>query len=322
MALPDEKDVIKQAGTNPEDELEIHIEGDPEIEVVDDTPEADKGKKALPEGDAEPTEEEMEQYSEAVKKRIGKLKHGIHDERRAKEQAARERDEAVALAKKVLAEKNALASQYEQGEDAFIGQAKEKAEIAMAAAKREYREAYELGDAEKMADAQEKMATIAAEKREAEGWARQAAQRKENNARQTEKPVVQSEPSQDQQVPRPDKAAQEWAAKNEWFGSNKRMTNMAYAIHDELLEEGIDPARDSTEYYSKLNAQMREMFPQYEWGDTPKKKPASVVAPVTRTSKTAKRITLTQSQVAVAKRLGITPQQYAVELAKLEKTND
>lgn len=319
MSLPDEKDILKP-GEKP-DELEVVVgDGDGiEVEVVDDTPPEDRNRKPLSEGEAEPTEEEMEQYSEAVKRRIAKMKHGIHDERRAKEAALRREEEAIALAQKLLMEKKALENRYVQGEDAFISQAKDKAELAMEAAKREYKAAYELGDADKMADAQEKMALIATERKEADIWARQAAQRKEATRQQAEDVVQSRQPSQ-VSAPEPDPDAKAWAAKNKWFGENKRMTNMAYAIHDELISEGLDPLGDATEYYSRLNTEMREAFPTYEWSDKPKQRqPASVVAPVARSTKAAKRITLTQSQVAVARRMGITPEQYAIELAKLEK---
>lgn len=318
MSLPDEKDILKP-GEKPDDVEVVIGDGDGiEVEVVDDTPPEDRNRKPLPEGEAEPTEEEMEQYSEAVKRRIAKMKHGIHDERRAKEAALRREEEAIALAQKLLQEKKALESRYVQGEDAFISQSKEKADLAMEAAKREYKAAYELGDADKMADAQEKMALIATERKEADIWAKQAAQRKEATRQQAED-VVQSRQSSQVQVPEPDPDAKAWAAKNKWFGENMRMTNMAYAIHGELIAEGLDPSVDATEYYSRLNTEIREAFPSYDWGDKPKKQPASVVAPVARTTKAAKRITLTQSQVAVARRMGITPEQYAIELAKLEK---
>lgn len=319
--LPSEEDTLKPAA-KAEQEIEVHIENEPdvELEIVDDTPDEDKGRTPLPESDAEPTEEEMAAYSEAVQKRIRKEVHRYHDERRAKEAAARERDEAVAVAQRILAEKKALETRYVQGEDAFINQSKEKADLAMSQAKRAYKEAYELGDADAMADAQEKMASIAVEKREAENWAKQSTQRKEN-AGQEENPVVQSTQSQTATAPATDPAAQEWANKNTWFGDDDEMTQFAYGAHAKLIREGIDPGKTPSEYYKRLDSRMRTVFPNYDWGDAPttkKKSIPSVVAPVNRTSKTAKRVTLTQSQVAVAKRMGVTPLQYAIELAKLE----
>lgn len=317
MSLPNEEDIVKKDPTLENEELSVEIEGEPVVEVEDDTPPADRNRKPLPADDKAPTEEELEAYSEDVRKRIGKEIHRYHDERRAKEAIARERDEAIAAAQKLLQEKKRLEQQYKAGEDAFINQTKEKVTLSMAEAKRAYKSAYELGDADAMADAQEKIAEAKLEQQRAEEWARQSAVRKEGSARQEQEDVVQSR--QTSAVPAPEPEAVEWAEKNKWFGQDKRMTNMAYAIHDELIADGIDPKRDADKYYSKLSKEIRDAFPQYDWGDAPRQKPTSVVAPVTRTSKTATRVKLTQSQVAIAKRMGITPLQYAIELAKLEK---
>jgi len=319
MALPNEADTLKE-GVEPRDEIEVHIEDEPavELEVIDDTPKEDRGRKPLAENDAAPTEEEMEQYSEAVQKRIRKETHRFHDARRSKEVAERERDEAISTAQRLFQEKKALESRYVQGEDAFINQAKEKTEMDMTNAKRAYKAAYEIGDADAMAEAQEQIAVVAAERKEAEAWSRRSAERAQT-ARQEEAPVVQSRQSPQAAPPEVEPEAQEWASKNKWFGQNKVMTGAAYGVHDELVEQGIDPTLDTREYYKKLNARLREEFPTYQWEDAPKKKQVmSVVAPVNRTSKTTTRVTLTQSQVAVARRMGITPLQYAVELAKLE----
>lgn len=315
MALPDENDTLKQGVVGDSEDTGTEIE----IDIIDDTPPEDRGRKALPEGEAEPTEDEMAEYSEAVQKRIRKMRHGLHDERRAKESAARERDEAVSLTQRILKEKQELEARINQGADAYVVQAKEKADFAMVNAKQEYVTAYEIGDAAKMADAQERMATIAAERREAEAWARNAARSKESS-RQEEPTVVQSQPSRQPAASVADPDAQDWASRNKWFGQDKIMTGTAYGVHDELVEQGIDPAIDSTEYYQKLNARMRDIFPSYQWGENSKKKTvSSVVAPVNRTSKTARRVALTQSQLSVARRLGITPQQYAEQVAKLEQ---
>lgn len=323
MALPTEEELLKQK-KDPDPNLEnedfaVDIEGEAEIEIEDDTPAADRNRKPLPEDDKEPTEEELEKYSEDVKRRIGKEIHRFHDERRAKEAIARERDEAVAAAQRLLQEKKALEQRYKAGEDAFINQTKEKVTLSMAEAKRAYKTAYELGDAEAMADAQEKIAEAKLEQQRADEWARQAANRKEESARQDEAAVVQSRQTPQAQASEPDPDAVKWASRNKWFGQDEEMTQFAYGVHAKLVKAGIDPVLDAPDYYKKLDTRMREVFPSYEWEDTQRKQTRSVVAPVSRTSKTATRIKLTQSQVAVAKRMGITPLQYAIELAKLEK---
>jgi hypothetical protein len=163
------------------------------------------------------------------------------------------------------------------------------------------------------------MTAVALERRQTEDWSRQSAQRKQNVGQEPQH-VVQRPPSAQDTTPAVNPDAAAWAAKNTWFGQNKRMTSIAYTIHDELVTEGIDPAAEPQAYYRKLNSEMRAAFPDHEWGDaTPKKKTiTSVVAPVNRTSKTTTRVTLNKSQLSVAHRLGLTPEQYAIEVAKLE----
>jgi hypothetical protein len=316
--LPNESDTLKKDALSL-DNIEVETEDDGvAIEVIDDTPPEDRNRKPLQE-DPEPSEDEMAEYSEAVKRRISKMKHGLHDERRAKEAAARERDEAISVANRILAEKKALESRFAQGETVFLAKTKETADMSMVNAKRMYKEAYELGDADKMADAQELMANIAMEKKQTEEWSRQAVARQQESTRQEEQRVVQSAQSSRNQASEPDQDATAWAAKNKWFGQNKEMTAFAYGVHDTLVEDGIDPKLDASEYYSRLNKRVREVFPDYEWKDAaPKNQTRSVVAPVNRTTKTTTRVRLTQSQLSVAKRMGITPQQYALEVAKLE----
>lgn len=320
MALPNEQDLLKTKPADKGVEIDIEDVGDGiEVVIEDDTPPEDRGRKALPPEDKAPTEEELDTYSEDVQKRIRKEVHRTHDERRAKEAATRERDEAIAAARQLLEEKRQLEARTLRGEDALITQSKDKATLAMEKAQKDYEEAYNVGDAKAMAKANAAMAVIAVELKEAEGWARNAAQRKEiagqqeNNVVQTQQPTRQAASE-----PQPEPEAVDWAAKNKWFGTDKRMTNLAYAIHDELIEEGIDPGKDSEQYYKKLNTEIRKAFPNYEWPGAPKK-PKSVVAGVSRSSKSAAvRVTLTQSQLSVARRLGLTPQQYAVQVAKLE----
>jgi TPR repeat protein len=173
MSLPDENSLLKKEFQAPEIEVEIEGGGGVEVVVEDDTPKEDRGRKALPEGEAEPTEAEMEEYSEAVKKRISKMRHGLHDERRAKESATRERDEAVAIAQRIFEEKKAIEARMNLGEEAYLYQNKEKVESDIVAAKRAYKEAYDIGDADKMADAQEALADLAVARNNTVEWSRQ-----------------------------------------------------------------------------------------------------------------------------------------------------
>ena len=318
MALPNESDLFKGSKAEDGDGVEVDLGGDVELEIIDDTPEKDRGHADLPAGvEIDPTEDELGEYSDKVKARISKMTKARHDERRGKEQAIRERDEAVAAAQRLFQEKKQLEARNQLGEDAFLSQAQEKINLKMGEAKRAYKAAYEVGDADKMADAQEQMAVAATERKQAEMWAQNAQARKQN-AGQEQENVVQSAHTSQAAAPRPDEDAIDWAEKNKWFGQNNKMTQFAYGVHADLIEEGIDPKADAGVYYQRLNKELRTTFPDYEWGDTPKRKVTSVVAPVNRTSKTKTKVTLTQSQVAVAKRMGVSPLQYAIELAKLE----
>lgn len=297
-----------------------------EVEIVDDTPEEDRGRKPLNEN-PEPSEEELEEYSEKVKARIAKMRHGIHDERRAKEAAQRERDEAVALAQRIIKEKQEVESIAKLGESAYVAQAKERVNLALAAAKKEFKDAYEAGDSDALAAAQEKLSLLAVEKIQVENLARNQvaseskAEESEKNALQINSDDVKHEQLPSSQQPAVDEDALKWAKKNPWFRKDRVMTAAAFAIHDELMDMGIDPRFESEEYYSSLDRRLRELFPSYKWEDKAKAKAKTTqhtpVAAVSRTTKAAKRVVLTKTQVSLARRLGLTPEQYAAEVNAL-----
>lgn len=286
---------------------------EPEVEIVDDTPAQDRNKKPLNKN-PEPTEEELEAYSDGVKKRINELRHGYHDERRAKESAIRERDELTAFAEKLLKEKQELQKKYVAGEEYAVTQFKEKAVITLEAAKKQYKDAFEAGDVEAMASAQERMMEAALEKKKYEEWRPQQLQTDENY--ETIQSVKQNTPEPQRADPR----AVTWADDNKWFGQDEEMTAFAYGVHDRLVKAGIDPRLEPDLYYRKIDERVREVFPdKFEASPKPvNKKPATIVAGVSRTSNTSKKVVLSASQQRVAKRLGLSPQQYAQELAKLE----
>lgn len=292
--FPDEKKADKSA----EEKIEFEIEGEgaPEVEVVDDTPEQDRGRKPMAEAPSEVTDEELEKYSESVRNRIKHFSRGYHDERRAKEAALREREEALRLAQNLVEENKRLQGSLGQGQQALIEQAKKATSAEVEAAKRKLKDAHEAGDTEAFIAAQEELtaAKIRAEKINSF-----------KPALQEEKPAVQSAPTP--QVPRPDPKAAAWQKANPWFGANRRMTAMAMEIHNELVESGLDPTSD--EYYERINTEVRQMFPSAFPSERPSVK-SNVVAPATR-STAPKKIVLTQSQVNLAKRLGLTPEQYA-----------
>lgn len=249
----------------------------------------------------EVTEDELEQYSEGVKKRIQHFSKGYHEERRAKEAALREREEAVRLAQQVIEENKRLQGSLGQGQQALLEQAKKVVATEIEEAKRKYKQAYESGDSDALVAAQEELtqAKIKAEKVNSYKPA----------PLQQQKVDVQPAPQPAMQV---DTKAVAWQEANPWFGSDRKMTAVALAVHQELVEGGVNPSSD--DYYEKVNAEMRRTFPDAFTSAKPQKK-SQVVAPATR-STAPKKIVLTQSQVNIAKRLGVPLEAYARQVAE------
>ena len=286
---------------------EVVEEEDYEVEVFGDTPKADRNRKpAEPPEDI--TDEELEDYSEKVRKRIQHFSKGYHDERRAKETALRERQELERLARQLVDENKQLKGTVDKNQEILLEQAKRTAAGEAILAKRAYKEAYEAGDADKLIEAQEKL-TNAKIKSDRLGNLK-------SPALQQEETPVQTEQIREQFAPAPiDYRANDWAASNTWFGQDDEMTSFALGLHTKLVKEGVSPQSD--DYYEKINSRMRQIFPDnFEDVGEPeqRKRRTNVVAPATR-STAPKKIRLTQTQVAVAKRLGLTPEQYAKQVA-------
>ena len=306
-----EIEIEGSSATSPFEEPEVEVVEDDteddaiEVEVVDDTPQADRGRKASA-PPAEVTDEELEDYSDKVRKRIKHFSKGYHDERRAKEAAVRERSELEQVAQRLIQENSDLKGTVSKNQEALLEQAKRTAAGEMILAKRAYKSAYEEGDSDKLVDAQEKMtnAKFKADKL---------------SALQPEETPVKIEDTQESFAPAPiDERANSWAASNEWFGQDDEMTSFALGLHNKLVKSGADPQTD--EYYEKINSRMRQIFPdEFNDGDVEveveqRKRQTNVVAPATR-STAPRKIRLTQSQIAVSKRLGLTPKQYAAQVA-------
>jgi len=303
--FPDEKEENLRKGgkvVTPEEDT-------PEIEVVDDTPEEDRYRTPMKEAPQDPTEEELASYSDSVKNRFKHFTKGYHEERRAKETAQREKDEALRIAHAVFEENKRLKGSVNQGQTVLLEQAKKVINSEIEDAKRLYKEAYESGDADKLLDAQEALTT-----------ARIRAD-KVNNFRpsplQEEETPVQIAPQPQQAAPVDDKLLA-WQDQNQWFGSNKRMTSYALGLHEELVENGIRVGSD--EYYRRIDTDIRERFPdQVGAGESADAKPqrtkSNVVSPATR-STAPKKIVLTQTQVNLAKRLGVPLELYARKVAE------
>jgi hypothetical protein len=284
------------------DEVEFEVEGEAEIEVVDDTPEKDRGRAPMKEPPAEVTDDELAQYSEGVKKRIQHFSKGYHEERRAKETALREREEAVRIAQTLVEENKKLQGSLGQGQQALLEQAKKVVANEVEQAKQKYKQAYESGDSDALVAAQEELTGAKIKFERVNNFKPAVAK--------PEVPVVQTAPRPEPEV-QVDTKARAWQDANPWFGSDDEMTAVALTVHKKLVEGGVNTTSD--EYYEKINSRVRQLFPDAFPSEKPKK--SSVVAPATR-STAPKKIVLTQSQVSIAKRLGLTNEQYARAVAE------
>ena len=319
--FPDEKEAKVTVEFEKEPEIEIEIE--------DDTPPKDRNRQPVSEEEVKNLKldaDELDQYSVEAKDKLIKMKKVWHDERRAKEAADRERHEAIRIATKLAEENKQLKNKLSNGEQEYVGVAKHSAVQELESAKKEYRDAYDAGDSEKLVEAQEKltMAKIKVDKLDNYNPIyRKPLQEEENE--------VQS--YQQQSIPRPDNKAVDWQQRNEWFGQDEEMTSLALGLHEKLKRNGVPVGSD--EYYDTIDKTIRRRFPENFENDrdtetekvraeepqkTSKPKASTVVAPASR-STSPKKIRLSNTQVALAKKLGLTPEQYARELTKLEAQN-
>jgi hypothetical protein len=304
--FPDEQEEVKAVA---QDEVEV--------EIVDDTPERDRGRKPLDKEVNDPTEEEIESYSDKVQSRIKELTHARHDERRQKEAVAREKAELERLAQQLLEENNRLKKSYNEGQEALVNTARKEAETELETARRKLKEAQEAFDTEAIVAAQEALA-------EAKYRAEDAKRFRPHALQPTEIPVQTQQQPQNQV--QPDEKTLRWQAKNQWFGQSgfEEYTSYALGLHQKLVTGGVDPRSD--EYFDQIDGRMKSKFPElFGNEDKPRtvevqKKPTTVVAPAARTT-SAGKIRLTQTQVALAKKFGLTPQQYAAQVARLENQN-
>jgi len=291
---------------------EIDIEDkekDFELEIEDDTPEQDRNRQPLPKEMVQDLEEdELEEYSEKVKTRLKQMKKVWHDERREKESALREQQEAVNLAQNLVEENKKLKSRLTEGEKSLISTATSAAELEMEMAKRAYKEAYDSGDSDKIVETQEKLNNAGYRLQRLKGY-RPPLQASENS--------VQNQPTQ-AAAPRLDQKTDSWRKQNTWFGQDEEMTATALGLHQKLEKQYGGQYIGTDEYWNTVNKTMQRRFPEY-FGDEEPEKPqrtaATVVASASR-STAPKKIVLKQSQLAIAKKLGLTPEQYAREYAK------
>ena len=284
-----------------------------EIEVIDDTPVQDRGRKPLDKEVEDPSEDEIENYSDKVKSRIKELTHARHDERRAKESVLRERAELEKLAQTLIDENKNLKQYVNQGTQQYASTMKSAAEAELAMARKQFKEAQEAFDTDAIMAAQEALSDAK--------WKLEEAKRFNPAPLQIEDNVVQQRQSTPQQV-EPDQKTQRWMQKNQWFGSPgyEELTSYSLGLHQKLVNSGVDPSSD--EYFGHIDARLQSKFPEVFGGSKDKGsgRPTTVVASATRSSG-AKKVQLTSTQLALAKKFNLTPQQYAAQVAKLENSN-
>ena len=286
------------------------------VEEVDDRPQEDRVIPRDSKGaDFDIPEEEIAQYSDNVQKRIKQLKYEFHEERREKEAALRQNEEAVKYAQQIMQERDGLRATIAKGNEALYSVTQQKLDTEMTAAEGRYRDAYEEGDTEKIVEAQRGMTDAAVEKKQFEQY-------KPQEDRVTE-PDTPSEVPQGQPQVTVDPRAKEWLSKNRWFGNgpdkNVEMTGFAYGVHEELVRSGIDPTSKPDDYYAEVDRRIQDRFPE-QFGGVEETRgsppPQPVVASASRSGGKSRKVQLTRSQVDLAKRLGLTKEQYAAQVAK------
>ena len=309
--FPDEADKkVKKGDEEQEINIEIEAEGEAEVEIVDDTP---KSSKKMEEPPKDADEEELSQYGEKVRRRIQHLQKGYHEEKRRTEQALKEREEAIRVAQTIVEENKKLKGSLNQGQNALLEQAKKSVAAEMEEARRQYKEAYEAGDSEALVEAQENLTST------------KIKLDRVNNFKPTSLQEEETSVTIPQSSPPTDPKAEKWRESNLWFGSDEEMTGFALVLHNKLVKNGVDPTSD--DYYDKVNSRMRQVFPDAFESEEPAEKPekeerrtkSNVVAPAKRSS-APKKAVLTQTQVNIAKRLGVPLELYARKVAEQMRT--
>jgi len=312
------------------DEKEIAVEDKFEVEIEDDTPPQDRGRKPMKEPVEDPTDEELSSYDEKVQARIKKFTRGYHDERRAKEEAQREREAAETFARQVFEENKRLQQQLSTGSKAFIEQSQSAAEIELVSAKKRYKEAYESGDVDALTEAQAEIAKATLKIDKASGM---------KPIEVEDKDFTASQPTQ----PKLDRRTQKWVDTNkDWWGKDEEMTMTAMGLDKKLQKQYGADYIGTEEYFETIDKTMRKRFPEYfedtqsdeddepppekrtsdpAYEDDPPRRAtrsATVVAPASR-STPPNRIKLKGSEAAIARRLGVPIEEYAKQVAKLRR---
>jgi len=308
-------------------EQTISLNNDPvEVEVVDDTPAEDRNRPKRSK-DIEPNipdDDEINSYKGDVQKRIKQLRYEYHEERRQKEEARRTSDEAIAHAQRLVEENKKLRKTLNHGESVLVEQAKGRVEAELAKAKQEYKDAYEAGDPDKLVEAQEKLNQLQNERYRVNNYKPPV---------RAEEPEIPPQVTSRSQIKGPTGKDKEWLQKNnDWFNQDgfEEMTGFAHGLHAKLVKAGVNPLLEPDEYYRRVDSSMRKAFPEHfqstdienkqdteiEEVEAPQRSAGNVVAPVNRSAKKPRKVQLTSTQIGLAKRLGLTPEQYAQQLLK------
>lgn len=306
---PDEKESV-------EDQIEIEIE--------DDTPPEDQNRKPLPKDIVDELEEDdLEAFTGEARQKLFQLKKVWNDERREKDAARKEAEEASRIAKQLLSENQKLKTKLSAGEQTLHSKYKENIAHELEKAKVEYKNAYDSGDSDRLVEAQEKLTKVQLDSQQIEQYkpeySEETLQNSENDVQ------IQQQPQ------RLDSKTQAWLDKNSWYGVDEDMSYLAMGIHRRLEREGVPTGSDH--YFNMIDKEIRQRFPEKfgiaeetkdssepEFKPSAKSKPSTVVAPATR-STSPKKVRLTPTQVQLAKKFNLTPEQYARELTKLESQN-
>jgi len=283
------------------------------VEILDDTPEEDRDRKPIKY--QEPTDEEMSEYSDKVQSRIRELTKNVHDARRVAEAKSREQDELTSYAQRLVEENRNLREGTGRSNKALLEQARRVIEVEIGAARKAYSEALDAGNTEEIVKAEEALADARYKKARVDSirLPEESQPQKQETSLQQDRGDVQ-QPQSKQVV---DAKAQKWRERNEWFDKKPAMRGFAYGCHTEMVEEGYDPRSD--EYYEELDSRMRKAFPSElgrEAEGKPKRSASSVVASVDR-STSSKKLRVTKSGAAIAKRLGVPLEEYAKQMALL-----
>lgn len=307
--FPDEVEVKEKKSAKQDDDFNYEVE--------DDTPPADRNREPLPKNIVDELDnDELEEYSDKVKTKMLQMKKVWHDERREKERALREQQEAINFAQKILEENKNLKRKANTTDETLVNTYKTSIELELDAARKEYKEAYDTGDSDQLLAAQEKLSNANYKLQKVKDYRPQPLQEEDFSV---------NNQLQQKQVSHPDPKAISWQERNKWFGEDEEMTASALGLHEKLVKQHGMAYATTDEYYKRVDETMRRRFPesfegQEEQPEKQRSKPSNVVAPASR-STSSKRITLKQSQINIAKRLGLTNEQYAREIMKMEANN-